>query len=278
VELEAALINVAINARDAMPSGGKLLIESHNTQFDQDYCDKHNEVAPGDFVAIEITDTGTGMPPDVLSRIFEPFFTTKAPGLGTGLGLSTVFGFVRQSGGHINAYSEVGIGTTFKLYLPRADERAVEPEPHAAAPALVPDKIPAETILVVDDNPDIRQMVAAQLTDIGYQVVEADDAFDALERLETTHVDLLFTDMVMPGEMNGKQLATIARFKHPGLKVLFTSGFPGTPDFPGTQLEPGDRLLKKPCRKADLARTVREILDGADGEEPPAAGSLLALA
>jgi PAS domain S-box-containing protein len=261
-QLEAALVNIAINARDAMPEGGKLLIETHNTQLGQDYCDQHTEIVPGDYVAIEITDTGTGMPPEVLSRIFEPFFTTKPAGVGTGLGLSTVFGFVRQSGGHINAYSEVGIGTTFKFCLPRTEEHARDARPYTAAPGLVPDRTHSETVLVVEDNPEIRLLVVAQLGDLGYRAVAADDVFDALEKLDSTGADLLFTDMVMPGAMNGKQLATIAGFKHPGLKVLFTSGFPGTADFPGTQLEPDDVLLKKPYRKAELGRAIRAILHG----------------
>jgi CheY-like chemotaxis protein len=169
----------------------------------------------------------------------------------------------------------VGIGTTFRLYLPRADEHAIESDPYVVSPALAPDRIPDETIVVVEDNPEIRTMVAGQLTGLGYRAVEADDAFDALEKLDTTGADLLFTDMVMPGDMNGKQLATIARFKHPGLKVLFTSGFPGTADFPGTQLEPSDVLLKKPYRTADLARAVRQILDGgADGCSEQASASM----
>jgi PAS domain S-box-containing protein len=260
-QLEAAVVNIAINARDAMPDGGKLAIETRNARLDADYCGRHPDVTPGDFVVIEVTDNGTGMPPDVLSRIFEPFFTTKGPAIGTGLGLSMVFGFMRQSGGHINAYSEVGLGTTFKLYLPRAQGDICRPEDEARPAAAEPARGSNETILVVEDDPTIRSMVAAQLRDLGYVALEADDALEALNKLATTRVDLLLTDMIMPGETNGKQLATMARLNHPNLKVLYTSGFPGGPDSPGARLQPADVLLKKPYRKGDLAHAVRDVLD-----------------
>jgi PAS domain S-box-containing protein len=259
-QLEAALVNIAINARDAMPDGGTLAIATRNAQLDEAYCAKHPEVAAGDYVAIEIADNGTGMPPDVLGRIFEPFFTTKGSDHGTGLGLSTVLGFLRQSGGHIHADSEVGIGTTFTLYLPRAaaqDDRG-EGAPTPAAPAAP--GATEEIILVVEDNPGIRSMVAAQLRDLGYRVLQAENALEALEQLDGD-VDLLFTDIVMPGGTNGKQLATIARLKRPDLKVLFTSGFPGAPDCGGAALEPTDVLLKKPYRKWELAKAIRDALE-----------------
>jgi PAS domain S-box-containing protein len=274
-QLESAIVNIAINARDAMPNGGRLVIETRNTQLDKDYCDSRGELIPGEFVVIEITDAGTGMPPDVLSQIFEPFFTTKGPGEGTGLGLSSVFGFMRQSGGDVTAYSEVGIGTTFKLYLPRAEAAPDVCEPvvvmHASAAAAS-----HETILVVEDNPTVRAMVVKQLSELGYAVMEAENAMDALECLSRAHVDLMFTDMVMPGGINGKQLAWVARLKYPDLKILFTSGFPGTADVQTPQLEPTDVLLRKPYRKLDLACAVRDMLDGAPSSVTPAESALSA--
>jgi nitrogen-specific signal transduction histidine kinase/ActR/RegA family two-component response regulator len=272
-QLEAALVNMAINARDAMPDGGRLVVETRNTALDKDYCEKHVELNPGEFVEIEVTDNGTGMPPEVLSRIFDPFFTTKDPARGTGLGLSTVFGFMRQSGGHITAYSEVGLGTTFKLYLLRAQGELASAQASPTAAMKAPTGTPHETILVVEDNREIRAMVVNQLSELGYQVLQAENAMDALERLGTAAVDLMFTDMVMPGKINGKQLAWIARFKQPTLKVLFTSGFPGSADVHGAQLEPDDILLRKPYRKADLAQAVRDVLDSGGNQAPPAAMS-----
>ena len=257
-QLEASLVNIAINARDAMPHGGKLIIETHNTVLDQDYASRHADVMAGDHVCIEITDTGTGMPPDVLERIFEPFYTTKGPGKGTGLGLSMVYGFIRQSGGHIVAYSEAGKGTAFKLYLPRmigaidsSADIAKEAAPLGGA---------GETILVVDDNPEVRRAVVMQLRGLGYEVLEADGANSALAIIEDgRRIDLLLTDIVMPG-INGKQLATLARGRQPELRILFTSGFPGAFAKQDSQLEPDDMLLSKPYRREDLARAVRETL------------------
>jgi CheY-like chemotaxis protein len=184
-----------------------------------------------------------------------------------------VFGFMRQSGGHVTAYSEVGLGTTFKLYLPRAQGELASAQATPAAAMKAPTGTPHETILVVEDNPEIRAMVVNQLSELGYQVLQAENAMDALERLGTAAVDLMFTDMVMPGKINGKQLAWIARFKQPTLKVLFTSGFPGSADVHGAQLEPDDILLRKPYRKADLAQAVRDVLDSGGNQAPPAAMS-----
>src|SRR5262245_57282590 len=261
-QLESALVNIAINARDAMAGGGRLTIATSNQHIDAEFAARHVEFAPGDYVMIALTDTGTGMPPDVVARIFEPFFTTKAPGKGTGLGLSMVYGFMKQSKGHISAYSEVGLGTTFKLYLPcDAAGRAQAKQPEPAAPPAVARAKPGEVILVVDDNPDVRMAVCAQLGGLGYEVHEADSAAAGLERLETLRVDLVFTDMIMPGGLSGKDLADRARTRFPGLKVLFTSGFPGKTFADGTELQPGDRLLSKPYRKNDLAQAIRELLD-----------------
>jgi PAS domain S-box-containing protein len=261
-QLESALVNIAINARDAMAGGGRLTIATSNEHIDADFAARHVEFAAGDYVMITITDTGTGMPPDVVARIFEPFFTTKAPGKGTGLGLSMVYGFMKQSRGHISAYSEVGLGTTFKLYLPcDAAARAQAKQQDAVqAPAVAPAR-PGEVILVVDDNKDVRTAVCAQLSNLGYDVHDADTAAAALERLATLRVDLVFTDMVMPGGLSGKDLADRARAKFPGIKVLFTSGFPGKTFADGTELQPGDRLLSKPYRKNDLAQAIRDLLD-----------------
>jgi CheY-like chemotaxis protein len=260
-QLETALLNIAINARDAMPGGGKLTIGAHIAELDRDYAALHPGVVAGAYVAIEIADSGTGIAPDVLERIFEPFFTTKAVGLGTGLGLSMVYGFIKQSGGHITAYSEIGRGTVFKLFLPLAEPAAARARatqsmtPPAAKPA------GNEVILAVEDNPDIRASVVFQLRNLGYQVREADSAHAALQILDAAEpVDLLFTDMVMPGGINGKELAIKARSKRADLRVLFTSGFPGTSSAHGAQLEPGDVLLSKPYHKRDLAKAVEAVL------------------
>jgi PAS domain S-box-containing protein len=254
-QLEAALVNIAINARDAMANGGRLTVETAIAEVD---ARTHPEMRPGEHVVIAITDTGTGMPPDVLSRIFEPFFTTKPKGKGTGLGLSMVYGFVTQSGGNITAYSEVGRGTTFRIYIPAAPDgirSSVVPRIAEEVP-LAPGR---EVILAVDDNPGVRATVRGQLAELGYRVEIANDGEAALRKIEAgMHLDLLFTDVVMPG-MNGKELARRAQQLRPDLKVLFTSGFPGT-SLTGVDLEPGDALLSKPYRKRDLAKKIREIL------------------
>jgi PAS domain S-box-containing protein len=259
-QLETALLNIAINARDAMPNGGTLTISTRVVELDEAYTKQHPGVSPGTYAAVELIDSGTGMPPELLERIFEPFFTTKAAGRGTGLGLSMVYGFIKQSGGHINAYSEVGRGTAFKLYLPLASpavaEQAIESvAPHATKPA------GHEVILAVEDNPDIRATVVRQLRDLGYRVREADNAEAALRILDAEEpIDLLFTDMIMPGELNGKELAVKARRKRADLKVLFTSGFLGPSNSHGAQLEAGDVLLSKPYHKRDLEKAVEQAL------------------
>jgi PAS domain S-box-containing protein len=257
-QLEAALVNIAINARDAMPSGGKLIVETAAAEIGQGI---HPEIRPGSYVCISITDSGVGMPADVLSRISEPFFTTKPKENGTGLGLSMVYGFVKQSGGNITAYSEVGRGTTFKIHIPAARTRG-----ESAPLRRVTDEIPLapgnEVVLAVDDNPGVRAAVVSQLKDLGYQVEIATNGETALQKIRGgMNFDLLFTDVVMPGGMNGKELATRARRIRPDLKVLFTSGFPGTSLSDGLDLEPGDALLGKPYRKRDLAKKIREMLD-----------------
>jgi PAS domain S-box-containing protein len=259
-QLETALMNIAINARDAMPDGGTLTISTSVADLDEDYAAHHPGVTPGTYVSVAVADSGIGMAPELLERIFEPFFTTKAAGQGTGLGLSMVYGFIKQSGGHINAYSEVGRGTVFKLFLPLAKSAASKPGRQSTAPRAVRSS-GHEVILAVEDNPDIRATVVRQLRDLGYRVHEADSAESALQILDSAApIDLLFTDMIMPGGLNGKELATKARAKRADLRVLFTSGFLGTAAKHGPQLEPGDVLLNKPYHKHDLAKAVEETL------------------
>ena len=257
-QLEAAITNLATNARDAMPEGGQLTIVTGNRQLDADYAALHPEVVPGDYAMIEVSDTGTGMPPEVAARIFEPFFTTKGEGKGTGLGLSMVFGFMKQSGGHINVYSEPGVGTTFRLYLPRAEAAA------AAETASATEEIPlgnGERVLAVEDNGALRRIVVRQLAELGYRVLEAENAVAALALLEKEPVDLLFTDVIMPGELSGLQLVRFASSRWPRLRIVLTSGFPGT-KLGGSLEATTTRLLSKPYRKADLARELRAALEG----------------
>jgi len=218
VQLEASITNLANNARDAMPKGGRLIIATGNRYLDGDYVSIHPEVTPGPYVMIEVSDNGSGMPPDILSHVFEPFFTTKELGKGTGLGLSMVFGFVKQSGGHINVYSEPGVGTTFRLYLPYADGLEIANHGVSAPTDAAGGN---EVILVVEDNAAMRRVVVRQLTDMGYRVVETDNGAAARAILETKKIDLLFTDVVMPGDLDGLELARIALKsigypKHPG--------------------------------------------------------------
>jgi PAS domain S-box-containing protein len=259
VQFEACIINLATNARDAMPHGGTLAIGTSNRQLDADYAASHPDVTAGDYAMVEISDTGTGMAPDVLARIFEPFFTTKGPGKGTGLGLSMVFGFLKQSNGHISAYSEPGVGTTFRLYLPRAEDGSGEW--HAAIDPEIR-RGDGETVLVVEDNEALRRVVARQLTDLGYTVVEADGAAAALDVLARAPVALVFTDIVMPGELDGFGLTRVILDRWPSMKVLLTSGFPETKINGALDGLAGSvRLLGKPYRTVDLARMVREAIE-----------------
>jgi PAS domain S-box-containing protein len=257
-QLETAIANLANNARDAMPGGGRLTIATKTDILDAAYAAEHNDVESGRYVVVEVSDTGTGMPPEIVARIFEPFYTTKAPGSGTGLGLSMVFGFLKQSGGHINVYSEPGRGTVFRLYL-RPAERALVA---AAGADLAPSAGRGETILVVEDNTKLRRVVAAQLTGLGYRIIEAENACDALVALDrAAAVDLLFSDIVMPGEMDGSALACEAVARRPGLHVLLTSGFPGSLAIKDAMSGRNARLLSKPYRMSELARAIREVLD-----------------
>jgi nitrogen-specific signal transduction histidine kinase/ActR/RegA family two-component response regulator len=256
-QLTAALINLALNARDAMPEGGKLVIETDHVYLDEVYARTNSEVRPGPYVMIALSDTGNGIAPSILGKVFEPFFTTKPAGRGTGLGLSMVYGFVKQSEGHIKIYSEEGHGTTIKLYLPQADKIAQLAD---AAP-LVPAAGGTESILVVEDDGLVRDYVAAQLNSLGYTVLTAGNAAEALTVIDSTvHLDLLFTDVIMPGSMNGRLLADEALKRRPSLKVLFTSGYTENAIIHHGRLDPGVLLLSKPYRKSDLARSVREAI------------------
>ncbi len=257
-QLEASLVNIFNNARDAMPKGGVLTVTTGNRNLDEDYAALHPGLASGHYTLIEVSDTGTGIPPELLSHIFEPFFTTKEQGPGTGLGLSMVFGFLKQSGGHINVYSEAGHGTTVRLYLPRATTAAGAAGTRATAAF---ERGGHETILAVEDNTELRRVVARQLIDLGYRLFEAEDGAAALKILESEPIDLLFTDIVMPGGMNGYDLARTAVSRWPAMKVLLTSGFPEA-KLNGNGGPPVNmRLLTKPYRKDDLARALRDILD-----------------
>ncbi|WP_159460240.1 response regulator [Tistlia consotensis] len=262
-QLEAALANLAINARDAMPDGGRLIVETANKPLDAHYAACNLEVAPGDYVVLAVSDSGTGIPPEVLDKVFEPFFTTKDPGKGTGLGLSMVYGFAKQSGGHVKIYSELGHGTTVRLYLPRASTQPKDEE--AAAPHLRPvTKVARDaTILVVEDDEEVRAVALRQLRALGYRVVEAADGKAGLQLLEQqAEVDLLFTDVVMRGGMSGPELAREARRRWPSLKVLFTSGYTEAALAGGSSIEGLGNLLSKPYRRDELARKVAEALDG----------------
>jgi len=255
--LESAITNLAVNARDAMPDGGRLLIQVSNATLDEDYVRANPDATAGDYVLVTVADTGSGMPQEVLNRIFEPFFTTKEVGRGTGLGLSMVFGFIRQSGGHIKVYSEVGHGTSMRLYLPRSKTAAqADAAPDAGARQAGP--AGQERILVVEDNDAIRQLALGQLARLGYLALEADGGAAALAVLKSdAPIDLLFTDVVMPGGISGHALAEEARRLRPGLKVLFTSGFPGALLIDAQ----GGRMIGKPYRMQELAVRIREALD-----------------
>jgi signal transduction histidine kinase len=263
-QLSSAIANLATNARDAMPDGGMLTVETRNASLDSDYAKANPDVVPGDFALLEVSDTGSGMTPATLARAFEPFFSTKEAGRGTGLGLSMVFGFVKQSRGHVKIYSEVGVGTTVRLYLPRAttsEEAAAQADAAPAAPAALPKG--HGTILAVDDDAEVRRAVTRQLADLGYTVIEAENAPAALALLADTArpIDLLFTDVIMPGGMNGHELARAALALRPSLRVLFTSGYPGTALRNGDTLGHGAHILSKPYRKQHLARKLREVLE-----------------
>jgi signal transduction histidine kinase/DNA-binding response OmpR family regulator len=256
-QLQNAILNLAINAKDAMADGGKLTIEIANAFLDDEYAAQHAEVTAGQYVMVAVSDTGSGMAPEVLARAFDPFFTTKPEGKGTGLGLSQVFGFVKQSNGHVKIYSEQGHGTTVKLYLPRSKKPHEADTPRLSQPV----EGGSETILVVEDDDGVRAAVADMLGDLGYRVASASGALQALEFLESgTHVDLLFTDVVMPGTMGSRELARRARTVMPGIRVLFTSGYTQNAIVHNGKLDDDVVLLSKPYRRDDLARKLRMML------------------
>ena len=257
VQVENALLNLAINSRDAMSGHGTLTIEAGNASLDDNYTARHAEVTAGQYVMLAVTDTGCGIPAPLLERVFEPFFTTKPEGQGTGLGLSMVYGFVKQSGGHIKIYSEPGQGTTVRLYLPRAREQEdlqtnVDSGPTTGG---------TETVLVVEDDADVRSTVVDMLTELGYRVLQAREAQSALAIVESgIPIDLIFTDVVMPGPLRSPELARKARERLPNVAVLFTSGYTENAIVHGGRLDEGIDLLSKPYSREALARKIRHVL------------------
>lgn len=263
-QLESAILNIVLNARDAMAdAGGTLTIETSNEYLDDNYCRRHSEVRPGQYVMIAITDSGSGMPPEVLERAFEPFFTTKVAGQGTGLGLSQVYGFVKQSGGHVSIYSEVGEGTTVKIYLPCLIEDV--PTPDAIASNVVAEHR-GERILVVEDDPDVRSYVTEILEELHYDVVSAPDAGSALQLLDTkkVQIDLLLTDVILPG-MNGRELADEVKKRQPAVKTLFMTGYSRNAIVHQGRLDSGVDLIQKPLTRSALERKIRDLLDRSSG-------------
>jgi signal transduction histidine kinase/CheY-like chemotaxis protein len=261
-QLESCLLNLAVNAKDAMPNGGKLTVETGNAHVDEAYA-RENEIAAGQYVLIAVTDTGSGMPADIAAKAFDPFFTTKAVGQGTGLGLSQVYGFTRQSRGHVKIYSEVDVGTTVKIYLPRTEDGgATEVPVISGSKAELPTGSPDVFILVVEDDARVRNFSSEALRELGYTVVEAASGSAALKIIEAgQRVDLLFTDVVMP-EMTGRQLADIAVEKLPALKVLYTTGYTRNAVVHNGTLDPATQLLQKPFTLEALAVKVKQVTSG----------------
>jgi PAS domain S-box-containing protein len=267
-QLTTALLNLAINARDAMPGGGKLTLETADVILDETYAEHADDVTPGPYTMIAVSDTGSGIPPDLIDHVFEPFFTTKGVGRGTGLGLAMVYGFAKQSNGHIKVYSEVGNGTTMRIYLPRAAATIGERPKHAQ-----PEPVTGgdERILVVEDDALVRSQVTAQLQSLGYTIRTVPDGIEALAVLESDRpFDLLFTDVILPRGMNGRELADEALKRRPTLKVLYTSGYSENAVVHHGRLDPGVLLLTKPYRKEDLARMIRRALDADVATPQPA--------
>ncbi|GAB0115856.1 response regulator [Acidisoma sp. C75] len=271
VQVESALLNLAINARDAMAGHGKLTIEAGNAQLDEAYAARHGDVTAGQYIMLAVTDTGCGMAPEIIEQVFEPFFTTKPEGQGTGLGLSMVYGFVKQSQGHIKIYSEPGHGTTIRIYLPRVHDA----EDLATEVTTGPIEGGSETVLVVEDDDDVRATVVEMLADLGYRVLKARDAQSALAIIEGgMPIDLLFTDVVMPGALRSPELARKAQERLPGLAVLFTSGYTDNAIVHGGRLDAGIELLSKPYSREALARKIRYVLRNRESRDARATGSL----
>jgi PAS domain S-box-containing protein len=258
-QLENAILNLCINARDAMADGGRLGIETANCPMDGDTARAH-DMQPGDYVAVEVTDTGAGMPQDVLERAFDPFFTTKPTGQGTGLGLSMVYGFARQSGGQVRIESKVGVGTTVRIYLPRDEAGAATEEPVPLATAM-PRAEAGQTVLIVDDEASVRMLVTEVLNELGYMAIEAPDGAAGLRVLESNaRIDLLVTDVGLPGGINGRQMADAARRTRPDLKVLFITGYASSAATGNGNLERGMHVLTKPFAMDQLALTMKAII------------------
>jgi CheY-like chemotaxis protein len=256
-QLESALLNLAINARDAMPDGGRLTIETANAQLDQAYTSLHEDVQPGEYVTVSVSDTGIGMPPEVLEKALDPFFTTKPVGEGTGLGLSVIYGFAKQSRGHLRIYSEVGQGTTVKLYLPRALQHAIDLKPVT----LETPRGRGETILVVEDDTTVLSIISDVLRDLGYQVLTAPDARFAIPLLQSREtIDLLITDVILP-HVNGRKLAETARTLRPALKVLFVSGYSEDAIVRADLIEAGMDMLTKPFALDTLGAKVHAMIN-----------------
>ena len=259
-QMEQVIMNMIINARDAMPNGGKLTLETANVSFDQESVARYPELKPGDYVMLAITDTGAGMSAEVKARLFEPFFSTKEVGHGTGLGLSTCYGIIKQSGGHISVYSELARGATFKIYLPQVEQRVKTPGQRSESPALPRG---TETILLVEDDPALREMAATLLRRLGYTVLPAANGIEALslkQQRGVGHIDLLFTDIVMP-HMSGKELSERVVALYPHTRVLFTSAYTEHSILHQGFLDKGLVLLQKPFTPHALAKKLREVLD-----------------
>ncbi|MGB9395004.1 MAG: ATP-binding protein, partial [Pseudolabrys sp.] len=258
-ELESTLLNLALNARDAMPEGGKLTIETSNAYLDDEYCRQHEGLTAGQYVLVAVSDSGAGMSAETIDRAFEPFFTTKEAGKGTGLGLSQVYGFMKQSDGHVRIYSEPGEGTTIKLYLPRryGDEAALSGDDDIGS-----ERGRGETILIVEDDDGVRQYASEILRDLNYQVIEAKDSATALRLLDADKkFDLLLTDVVLPGK-NGRELATEVENRRPRTRVIFMTGYSRNAIVHHGRLDPGTELIQKPLVERVLARKIRQVLDG----------------
>ncbi|EGH12960.1 sensory box sensor histidine kinase/response regulator, partial [Pseudomonas savastanoi pv. glycinea str. race 4] len=258
-QLESALLNLVLNARDAMPDGGTLVVETFNQQLDRSFTNAHENLLPGDYVVLSVSDNGCGMPETVISRAFDPFFTTKPIGQGTGLGLSMIYGFSKQSHGHVSIKSEVGRGTTVQLFLPRFKGLADEAEQSFQSNAVYAEN--GETVLIVEDDPAVRTLVSEVLSELGYTFIEAGEALDAVPILESgQRIDLLISDVGLPG-MNGRQLAEIARQLRPGLKVLFITGYAEHAAVRGGFLDTGMQLITKPFAFDHLTSKVREMIE-----------------
>ena len=259
-QMENAILNLALNARDAMKERGKLTIETANATLDREYADRFEDVRPGRYLMVSVSDEGTGIPPELIDRVFDPFVTTKEVGQGSGLGLSIVYGFVKQTGGHIRLYSEVGKGTTVRMYLPKADTTLIE---HAANAGR--EQIPTgsgETILVVEDDPDVLNLVTILLTNLDYRVLKASDAAAALNLVDSgARPDLLFTDVLLRGGAGGVELAKGIAERHPGIQVVYMSGYTDNSIVHQGVLDEGVLLISKPFTKAELARMIRSAID-----------------